>query len=379
MTMQFDKSVTTSQIIASISARLRTEQNQLDTLLAKARQRAALQPGGPSDALARLRAIGQTPPTISLPGRGAEEPRGARLNAPVRLPVAGGRRVTIRLPGNRQVRGYIAPSAVHRDDLAALRRAVASNTDRAFAAIAHNARAIDSLARSLRELAIVVAELQARSGPVLEGLLGSIDGFDLRMRQQAQAIGTQQAAIAREQGTLRQSLQLQARNASIQKVTATANMMQSSAFGTQGQLLSRNNLLVAGNNLAWSFLGNAFGWLSPIASLAVAQVAIGRRTQERFISGVADNFKEFPTTNDEGSLAVFQVSLLDRIAPAVQDSFRSRKDILVTATTLAPHNGFRPVAAVENGVLTISVGRFFEGIPQDLRVAWMVDTGLPTG
>jgi hypothetical protein len=374
MTMQFDNSVTTSQIIAAISARLRADQGQLDTLLAKARQRTALQPGGAMDPLARLRALGQTPPTISLPSRTAEEPRGAQLAAPARMPSAGARRVTIRLPNNRQVQGYIAPSAVHRDDLEALRRVVANNTDRAFAAIQQNARAIDSLARSLRELAIVVAELQARSGPMLTGLLGQVEGFDLRMRQQAQAIGSQQAVIAREQGTLRESLQVQARNASIQKVTATASMMQSSAFGTQGELISRNNLLVAANNLAWSFLGNTFGWLSPVASLAVAQVTIGRRTQERFISGVAET-KDFKFVSDqfENTQLVFQLSLLDRIAPAVRSNFRSRKDVLVTATALPPNGTLRPVAAVEDGVLSIALGPF-DNIPQGVRVAFMVDT-----
>jgi hypothetical protein len=393
MTMRFEPSVTTSQIIAGISAQLRAEQGPLDALLAQSRQPGAQVglPSGSGDTFARLRALVGGRVTLPIPGRAAAEPRGAQLAASVPVPVPMGRRVTFRLPNNRRVRGYIAPAA-HRIDFAALRGATASNTARKFAAIQQNAQAIDALARSLRELAVVVAELQAQSDPALfEGLLGSLEGLNLSLGQQAQVLANQQAALAREQSSLRESVQAQARNASISKFTATASQMQSAAFGTQGKLLSRNNLLVAANNLVFGFLGNSLGWLSPIASLAVAQVTIGRRTQPRFITGVATDFKTRAIS--QGSLnpeekfgvnavsrslrgaSLVQISLLDRIAPALRDSFRKRTDILVTASPLPPHADVEVLAAVMDGTLTIvSFSK-----PEGLRVTWSVDTGAPNG
>jgi hypothetical protein len=396
MTMRFEPSVTTSQIIAGISARLRAEQGPLDALLAQNRQQLPTQPGplvpgSSSDPFTRLRALIRPPVGIPVPGRAGEEPRGARLAAPAPAPAPSGRRVTFRLPNNRRVRGHIAPSAAHQDDLAALRQVVESNADRKFAAIQQNARSIDSLARSLRELAVVVAELQALNDPaLLNGLLNSIEGLDLGLRQQAQVVAQQQAALEREQGSLRETVQSQARSAAISKLTASVSMMQTTAFGTQGKLLSRNNLLLAGNNLLWGFLGNAFGWLSPLASLAVAQVTIGRRTQPRFLTGVATGFKIEPLTQlgpkEEVvpralNLQVFKsggmvrVPLLDRIAPGLQDSFRNRTDIQATATSLAPHSDVRVSAGVQGGTLYLMVSE----APEGLSVAWRVDTGAPNG
>jgi hypothetical protein len=360
-------------------------------------------PGSFDSTLARLRALGQPAQALARSGV-AKEPRGARLDPPTPASPPTARPVTIRLPNNRQVRGAIAPAAAHRDDVAALRRVMTTNNRRAFAAIQHNARAIDALARSVRELALIVAELQARGGPAqLQGLLDSIEGLDLRLRQQ----GATTASLSND-------LQLQARTARIEKLNTTANMMQTAAFGEQGKLFSRTNLKLAGNNLLWGFMGDAMrglgvlapgetsalGWLGPVASLAVSHVTLSQPPEpepepeptpppppERFITGIATNFEPISglVGGDAGLpqflFQQFRLPLLNHFQdPVAQKEFIARKDVPVTATLLGdPFTNFAPefpvMAFVNQGVLEIRV--FGESEETAVRVSFLVDTAAP--
>jgi hypothetical protein len=395
----------TDDVLGAVSSVARGDRTQARSLVAATRGRleakAREQAGRRlDDALARLRgnarapAQGHRPPAADDAGM-----RGARLAAPEPLPALSLRPVRIRLPSGRWVQGQVAPAAARRDDLEALRRITASNTARAFAAIQHNARAIDSLAASQRALAKSVAELRAKCDPaLLQGLLQAVGGLELRLGRckddQRRALASHRRKVARQQGVLRKQLKLQARSASIQKLNATVSSMQVAAFGTKGDPLARNNLLLAGNELLWGFAGelleglglkrsgqtSAWGWLAPVASLAAGQVVLGNRQHQRFVSGVATGFTPV------GQVAVLSVSLQRHIAPALWPSFRLRDDVPVTRQLLPPFEAQAVIARVERGVLAIVLvpAADVEGPSSaaDLvqaRVAWTVDTGAGDG
>jgi hypothetical protein len=411
----------TDELLRATSSALRGEREKLRALASAARKRLEDQlgqrvpmalgrrqapswNGSPKQALDQ--ALAQLRKRVGTPADGSQArdahaavaPRGARLGAPAPLPPPTLRPVKIRLPNHRWVRGHLAPAAARRDDLEVLRRITASNTERAFAAIQHNARAIDSLATSQHELAKLVAELQARCDPLrLEALFDVVARLELRFRKcrrsQKRALASHRRSVSRQQGALRKTLRLQARSASIQKLNAAATSMQVAAFGTKGNPLAKNNLLVAGNELLWGFFGellerlglkqpgqtSAWGWLLPVASLASGQVALGSQQHQRFVSGVATHFAIV------GNNAMFSRSLERDIAARLWPSFRRRDDVPVTTVALEPLVSVLTEARVKRGVLTIIVaspdgGEFIttEDLV-DARIAWTVDTGVAGG
>jgi hypothetical protein len=333
------------------------------------------------DTLAKLQMIrsGRRPPMV--------QPHGARLGEPTPTPPLAPQPVRIQLPTGRWVRGHIAPAAAHRNDLAVLKHIVALDTARSYAAIRHNAHAIDALASTQQALASRVAELQrCCDGEMLKRLLERLKRLDLRVGKAVRAQRQQLVTLSQRQRSMRGQMRAQASRASVQVLNSTATSVQAAAFGTKGSLLARNNLLIAGNGLLWSFfgdllqllgLGRAGGWLSPVASLLGSQVALGGEQHERFVSGVATQFFLF-----KGNIAGRSISLEDRIGSRVWPSFRRRTDVPVTVKSLDPI-GASIDASVADGVLTIvlrSSDEFPDGAEiVNARIAWLVDTGDPNG
>jgi hypothetical protein len=188
--------------------------------------------------------------------------------------------------------------------------------------------------------------------------------------------------MSRQNGVLRKELKAQALAARVQKLNGVVNSMQVAAYGQQGDLLSKNNLLLAGNQLLWNFISQllpAGGALStilpPLGSLVTGAAVIGTRQNERFISGV-ETVAALPLS----------VSLRDRIAPGLWEEFRQRTDVPVTITILDPNVSVSIFAAVRDGSLVIirddsesfssfamiSISR---PVRNKFRIAWMVDTG----
>jgi hypothetical protein len=295
--------------------------------------------------------------------------------------------VTIRRSNGRVVRGHVAPGAARRDDLEALRRVTASNTGRAFAAIRHNARAIDALARSQRQLAMIVAELQARGDlSLLDGLLDRLSGLGKQLGEQQRVLASQ----TRSQRAIGKGLRLQDRAASIQKLSNAASSMQFAAFGTSGELLSQNNLVLAGNQLLWGFSDKLLGalglttagpsilaWLAPVGSLLTSKIALRNQQHQRFVSGIATGFQ----LDSNAEFASVSIPLEGRIASDLFPSFRTREDVPVTATLLDTQSRVSlRQAVVRQGVLTIVIRNDDEESDvEGVRVAWMVDTGVGRG
>jgi hypothetical protein len=192
----------------------------------------------------------------------------------------------------------------------------------------------------------------------------------------------------------RQTLQSQVSSMRFQQVTGVVGNIQAAAFGDSGSFFTRNNLLLAGNQLFWLFLDpvlrrvgviggtspSAVAWLAPLGSLMTGQLALANQQHERFVSGV--------TKVTPGRVS-FEV-LRDRIADGFWETFQRRSAVPVTAAVVdtAP---FIAAADVREGVLRVTVTEVFVndivgpsgGSPIDpptpVRVAWVIDTGAGNG
>jgi hypothetical protein len=292
--------------------------------------------------------------------------------------------VEIRLDKGRRVRATIVPGAARRDDVAAFREANATNTRRAFEALQEQSEAIESLRRSQTELTRKVAALQAQSDRSVVGLLQGMAGLEQRLQTtkvRERVLRTQNLSARTMAARQQRALNSMATTARIQQVNAVVNSVQSAAFGEKGSLLATNNLLLAANQLLWTFIdpilrgmGFALGpspslltWLSPVGSLLTGQVALGNRQHVRFISGIA---------NFDGTSNLVTESLRSRLADGFFKEFRRRTDVPITAVALDVTISSRIVAFVRDGTVFIA---FESEAAQTGRVAWIVDTGVDGG
>jgi hypothetical protein len=352
-------------------------------------------------ALERLRSVSTTPTATQAKAPPAMPIRGARLGAPLPLPESLQQVLRLRVPPGQRIRVITGPA--ERRELVELARVGDDNARRAFAAIQHNARSIDALAAAQRELAAtqremarVIAELQSRGDvALLEGMLSGLGELDLgfsrcKKRMKLDARSTRRLIAART-GAVERQVTSMAAAARVQKLNDAATAMQTAAFGTKGNLLDRNNLLIAANHVALGLLGDVAKWLgvpsgpnplaglfSPLASLLLAQVALGNRQHERFVSGVASVF--LPTGGFQQAAAT--VPLQRFIAPSLWPAFRRRTNVLVTVVPMVIPAGATASARVVKGVLTITVDGSDFGSPPPFqpvtfRVAWTVDTQEP--
>jgi hypothetical protein len=405
-----DSALPSSDLVAAVAGAARGDRTQIRAVFERARQRVEQRA---RDEL-RRQLDGDT-------GAGTGAPAAKLVpRPPPRL--APPRPVNIRLSNGRRMRVTMTPAPARHGDLAALSRVTADNDRRAFQALRRHGRALDELARCQAELDQRVASLEEQSDLALLGLLRRFGDVEQRLKTLAAAQGSTAATVgqqARELGS-------QAASAQLQKVTAAVTSAQVAAFGEKGNLFATRNLLLAGNQLLWSFidpllrlLGIDFGmspspiaWLAPLGSLGLGAVTVGRFQHVRFLADV--------TTMPAGATEQ-SVSLLPRIGPADRDAFARRTDVLVTARAVdatssppppigAPPPVTPPVpvapppapvtqpqphatvtaqppdagemlfaevqATVKNGTLLLTLGD-----SQDLpvRITWLVDTGLGGG
>ncbi len=271
------------------------------------------------------------------------------------------RALRFRLPDGRTVPVRVTPAVARHADVAAL-------------------------ARAQEELTRKVAELQARSDLALLGVAHSLAGLRRQVQTtastQAKTLATRDRSLRlqtlRQRKQLRTQAAVQGRVEQIRRLNAAASTMQSAAYGQKGELVSRNNLLLAGNQLLWSYIDpilerlglwsgpwpSPIAWVSPLASLLAGRLTVGRFQHVRFVSGVA---------TFDGTTRTRHISLADRIGAADFPGLRRRTDLPVTLTQL---DG--PKASVDgqvrNGTLVI---QFAIGTSMPVgRVAWTVDTGL---
>lgn len=339
--------LTADELLAAASDAFRGDRASAHSVLAGLRERAGQ----------RAREIGSPVTRPSMVSRPTPARRPLQAPAPPR-------------PMTARVDGYTAavslrPAAARHDDLEVLRRAVADNERVAFEELAHHGAVIERLERETAALAARVDAIDQRTDQALSGV---VEGLGQFKREIGRAGATADVAALK-------------RAAQLQQVQGVVSSVQSAAYGEQGAVLTRNNLALAANQLAWMYAGPALQRLglvtatqaqllaavAPLGSLVTGGLTLGRRQHVRFISGVA--------TFDGTGTPVIE-SLQPRIADAAFPDFARRTDIPVTATTL---NGrpFPGTAVVRNGILVLvpfSTEVDFEG-----RVAWMVDTGANSG
>jgi hypothetical protein len=250
--------------------------------------------------------------------------------------------------------------------------------------------ALDRLSREHDETRRQLDAMRTRSRDALDRLLRVAEGLDLRSRaiavQSTRTAATARVArvrVARQTRELRSALV----NARIERVSSVVTSTQRAAFGERGSVLAPNNLLLAGNELFWSFVGPTLrglglisetsatvaALLAPLGALTTGQLALEGRHQEPVVAGISTLTGGFP----------YRESLRRRVAPHVFRALERGPDLPVQITPIDNvDQNLR--AVVEEGVLTISTsstGLALISVPsaQGKRVAWMIDLGPVLG
>lgn len=396
--------VPTRDVLLAVSGALRGDRKRVRMLVAKAKDRIEKR-------LQReLRTLGQSKPA---PTKQKLKIHGARLTLPERLPpVAPPGAVEARLPNGRRIQFVLSPAVARHRDMLALRRVSGANTKRTFDAIDHNGRAIDQLAASQQKLAGRLAKLQSNGDlALLRGIVEGLAGLERRMegikRRQDKALGAQRRVVQKRFARQTRVLRAQIRATQIQKLHGAVMSVQTAAYGTKGNLLTTNNLLLAANQLAWTFAPQIFGalglskpgatsplaWLAPLGSLVASRTVLGSRQHERFVSGVVTDFDVKgppPAGMVVAMVSVIhaaggnrfgekKISLEKYIARAEWEAFKKRKNIPVTTVVLQPRSKIEPgiwsTGEVNSGELTVRITALGQKIIQpDVIVSWTVDT-----
>jgi len=355
-------------------------------------------------AAAERRARDRIRETGAPPDRQPAPPIPAAIPEPVPQP-GSARAVDLRLTNGRRIRAVIAPAVARRRDLAAVARASAINDRRSFAALRRHRAAIARLDRSTAELNDKITALQEQADLTLSGVVTGLAGLERQVRNVAQ---TQRVAAAQPQGSSggapregrpvrrvrqaqmqrlqqAQELRAQAFRAQIREVTNVVNTVQATAFGQRGSVFATNNLLLAGNQLFWTFLdpvlqrvgvldatgATIVAAVAPLGTLVTGQILLGDRQHVRFVTGVA---------SFDGTNFLVVESLRSKIAPALFPDFQKRTDVPITTQPLDPLSRSVTVAAqVVNGSVRITLQVDLEGALPRVRIAWTVDTGEDVG
>ena len=171
-----------------------------------------------------------------------------------------------------------------------------------------------------------------------------------------------QVAYAREArldaSRLRDRVQALETDAQLHQWAGIVNILQSTAFGDSGSLTTTNNLLLLGNQFAWSAVDpvmrslklhsgpspSLLKWLAPIGTLVTGHLLLANRQHVRFVSGTTSVTPGTPA--DE--------SLRSRIAEGLWPAFQRRTDVPVTVVPLDPDAP--PMSGlVRDGILRITV------------------------
>lgn len=274
----------TSDVLRAVSRALGGDRDAARVLVMKTRS-------GIEDRLRKeLAALWRSDPSTT------EKPkiRGARLSPPHSFPrPAPPEVVELRFADGRMAQVTQRPRTARHRDLVGVMRVNDNNFERAFAAIAHNGHAIDKLAASQQELADRVLALQSSGDmALLRGLVEGLAGLERRLervrRVQQQGLRNQGRSSRARFDRLMRELAVETRDARIQKLHGAVSSIQSVALATNGQLLDKENLQLAANQLGWSFapqileaLGlstrgqpSPLAWLAPLANLVTSKAIV---------------------------------------------------------------------------------------------------------
>lgn len=249
------------------------------------------------------------------------------------------------------------------------------------------AKQLDALRQAHIELARKVGELEERANGEALGVLEYLSGLEGRIKKVAGQNRASVIADAATRASVAQQARAQRALETMQAIHAAVNVvstLQSTAYGQRGSVLSTNNLLLAGNQLLWSYIDpiakrlgiplgpspSALAYWAPLLSLATAWVVLGDRQHVRFISGI--------TVFDTPERRRFE-GLRSRIAGRLWPEFQKRADVPVTAQPISPFRDVFVFAHVDRGTLRLEAVPRDGGRPLGLRVAWIVDTGEDVG
>lgn len=253
-------------------------------------------------------------------------------------------------------------------------------------------RELEALKRSHQQLEEKVAALQQQANLSLLDMIERLTQLGGQVRTMAVRSRAAQAAQARATRDvkslavrrIKELRTLQAKER-VQSVRAAVTSVETAAYGQKGSVLKKNNLLLMGNQLLWTFVepvlrstgfvtpatATLIASLAPVGQLLTGAATLGRQQHVRFISGVS-------------SFEPGQQLVVERLRPFVADAlwpaFARRTGVPVTVTPLnGGATGF--AARVQDGMLIIERTSFLlsGGSGGAARVAWMLDMGANVG
>jgi hypothetical protein len=284
-----------------------------------------------------------------------------------------------------QTRQRVAERGNRRDEDALLAEPIAVAADDTPSA-RQRARQLDTLRQAHVELAHKVSQLEERAGGESFEVLKHLSSLEGRVQELAVQNQASSAADSATRTSLAQQAKAQRALETMQTIQAAvgvASTLQSTAYGQRGSLLSANNLLLAGNQLLWTYIDpiakflelpvgpapSPLAYCAPLLSLVTARVVLGDRQHVRFITGIT----EFGPGED------VRLDLRSRIADRLWPEFQQRADVTVTAQPLGPRRNLSVFAEVRHGTLRLNAATRDRAKLQGLRVAWIVDTGEDVG
>jgi len=260
------------------------------------------------------------------------------------------------------------------------------------AAIAKLTRSHEQMRRQVKAVE-QRAEVRTRR---LSRRLASTERHAARVEERSRLHAAYAREARHESARLRDRVQALETDNQIDQVMSIVGALQATAFGDSGSLTTASNLLLLGNQLAWTqfdplmrsmeiYSGptpTAFKWLKPFGSLATGHLLLAGRQHVRFVSGTTSLVPVAGATVTE--------SLRSRIAEDLWPSFQRRTDVPVTVVSLDPVTP--PLSGlVRDGELRITVPpppgvALLAAVPPPppapppaIRVAWMIDTGAGRG
>jgi hypothetical protein len=335
-------------------------------------------------------------------------------------PVRGARTITGVLPSGRTVWLGVAPAPAPLDEVNRLARSAGELGDRRDRAITWHSDAIERLGRRIDgDTTRLVEAGQKRAGRLARRLARASAGAEARTSER---LARRAAELERQAEMEWTSVERLRSLATWDTLLVASSLPLFAAFGQRRGPLASNNLTLALSLLVW-LVGDevaallsppspdgellrqpdVWSYLSPALNVLTGWFLLHDGQHERFITGLASDFKLLPTAPSGTTLAanrsrvhryVQQIDLTARVAPDHAADFQTFANVPAVASLVRatfPHHppggagpGIELTSRVEEGVLVLTI-EVVERHPSSaisptsgsFVVAWMVDSSEP--
>jgi hypothetical protein len=199
----------------------------------------------------------------------------------------------------------LTPALASMTDVNTLSKRIAANDARQAKAEAANSRAINRLAKAQ---GAAVKRLSAEQVRNHAALTKAISDGDARLEKRlTNELRGKRGTMGKQRRGLGRALRTQQQRSLMNAITIAVALPFVSAYGTRGDLLSKNNLIIGGSTLGWvsleelierfsgkkaraGWLGSAAGiwsYAAPVANALTIWLFLRNEQHERFVTGVS--------------------------------------------------------------------------------------------